>query len=334
MMVLAYTVFMPGADGLLQRDGYIYFGAFGAALMVVSVMGSAAGQHTLVARLPEQKPPPFSLKGAFAEIFDAFSERSFLIFAAGALAAYINQGMTFSILNYLNLFVWQFDEDDLVLFPATLFLSVVLMFLIVGPMHRRWGKAKSAAIAAILGMVIGLTPYALRLIGWWPEAGTAASTYGYLAFLLFGNTLGVIMMISASSMIAEIVEAFEERTHRRAEAAFYSGNWLVQKCATGAGIFLTGQIIAFSQLSSDAEVGAVPEGVITDMILTYAIATAILAIIAAFFLGNFPISREQHEARLDRLAERNRKASRDEAAGPVSASASGPVAKPTADPAE
>ena len=29
MMVLAYTVFMPGAEGLLQRDGYTSFGIFG-----------------------------------------------------------------------------------------------------------------------------------------------------------------------------------------------------------------------------------------------------------------------------------------------------------------
>ena len=45
MMVLAYTVFMPGPEGLLQQDGYIVFGIFGAILMAVSVIGSAYGQH-------------------------------------------------------------------------------------------------------------------------------------------------------------------------------------------------------------------------------------------------------------------------------------------------
>ncbi|AWW75673.1 sugar transporter [Erythrobacter sp. KY5] len=305
MMALAYTVFMPGADGLLQEDGYIYFGAFGAALMAISVIGSAAGQHYLVARLPEHKPPPFSLKGAFSEIFDAFSEKSFLIFAAGALAAYISQGMTFSILNYLNLFVWQLKENELILFPATLFLSVVLMFVIVGPMHREWGKARSAAIAALGALVIGFTPYALLLAGLWFERGTPASTYGYFLFLLFGNTLGVVMMISATSMIAEIVEAFEERTHRRAEAAFYSGNWLIQKCATGAGIFLTGQIIGLAQLSTDADPGSVPGAVVNDMVLYYGSASIILALIAAYWLGSFPIGREEHEARLERLHRRH-----------------------------
>ncbi|MEE4201889.1 MFS transporter [Erythrobacter sp.] len=304
MMVLAYTVFMPGQDGLLQQEGYFAFGLFGAVLMAASVIGSAAGQHYLVARLPETRPAPFTFKGAFAEIFEAFSEKSFLIFGAGALAAYVSQGMLFSILNYLNLFVWQLTQTDLILLPATLFLSVVLMFVVVGPMHRAWGKAKTAMIAAIGSMMIGLTPYALLLAGIWPEVGTAASTYGYFAFLLFGNTLGVVMMISATSMIAEIVEAFEERTYRRAEAAFYSGNWLIQKCATGAGIFVTGQIIGAAGLAADADPGAVPAQTIADMVLYFGGASAVLALIAAYWLGRFPISRAEHEARLERLAAR------------------------------
>jgi len=302
MMVLAYTVFLPGAEGRLQEGGYLPFGIFGAILMAVSVIGSAAGQHYLVAKLPENKPPPFTVKGVFAEIFDAFSQWPFLIFAGGALAAYVSQGMTFSITNYVNLFVWQLDETEELLYALVLGSSVLMMFLTVGPLHHRFGKPKSAAIGAIGSLLFGLTPYVLLLAGLWPDAGSSASTAIYFSFVLFGNTLGIVMMVSATSMIAEVIEDYEEKTHRRAEAAFYSGNWMVQKCATGAGIFLTGQIIAFSQLSSDAEVGAVPQTVLTDMIVTYGSATAVLAVLAALFLANFPISRDDHEARVERLA--------------------------------
>ncbi len=304
MMILAYTVFMPGQEGLLQQGGYAPFGIFGGVLIAVSVIGSALGQHHLVARLPAQRPPPFSFKGAFAEIADAFSERSFLIFAAGGLAAYVAQGMTFSISNYLNLFVWKLSRNDLVLYPVVLFLSVVLMFVIVGPLHRGWGKAPTAAVAAIGGAVMSLAPYGLLLAGLWPEPGTPASTFGFFGFLLLGNTLGVVMMISATSMIAEIVEAFEERTHRRAEGAFYSGNWLIQKCATGAGIFVTGQIIGLSGLAQGADPSTTPFAVIETMVLCFGAATIVLALIAAWWLGRFPISRIEHDARLERLAHR------------------------------
>jgi len=308
MMVLAYTVFMPGQNGLLQQEGYPAFGIFGAVLMAVAVLGSAIGQHHIVAQLPAHKPPPFSLKEAFSEIIEAFSEKAFLIFAAGGLAAYITQGMTFSISNYLNIFVWRLDSlafswapawlNGLTAYPFVLAISVVGMFLIVSPMHNRFGKPKSAAIGAIASLVFGLVPYGLFLAGFWPQTGSLSSTLLYFVFVIFANMFGVVIMISASSMVAEIVEAFEERTGRRAEGAFYSGNWLVQKCATGFGAALTGQIIAISQLEPGVDPASVAHDVLATMIIAFAAAAIVLALIAAYWLGRFPITREQHEARI------------------------------------
>lgn len=308
MMVLAYTVFMPGENGLLQQEGYPAYGMFGAVLMVIAVLGSAYGQHHIVARLPEKKPAPFNLKAAFGEILEAFSERAFLIFAAGGLAAYVSQGMTFSISNYLNVYVWQLDRvtfegapewlNGLTAYPFALGVSVLGMFMIVGPMHHRLGKPKSAAVAAIIALVVGLTPYALFLAGMWPPVASLASTFLYYAFTVFANMFGIVVMISATSMIAEIVEAFEDRTGRRAEGSFYSGNWLVQKCATGLGAALTGQIIAISQLKQGADPTMVSFSVLSTMIIAFSIATAVLALLAAFWLGRFPITREDHEARI------------------------------------
>ena len=311
MMILAYSVFMPGENGLLKQDGYATFGIFGAILMAISVLGSALGQHSLVAQLPPSKPPPFSLRAAFSEILEAFSEKAFLIFAAGGLAAYVSQGMTFSISNYVNVFVWQIDKvtfpfgpdwlTGLTAYPIALFISVVMMFFLVGPMHRHWGKPKSAAYSAIIALVLLLIPFGLLLAGLWPEVGTLRSTLMVFAFLIFANLFGVVVMISASSMIAEIVEAFEERTGRRAEGSFYSGNWLVQKCATGVGIFLTGQIIALSQLAPGTRPEDVDFSVIQTMVLTYGGASIVLALITAFWLGRFPIDRAEHEARIAAL---------------------------------
>ena len=312
MMVLAYTVFMAGEDGLLNREGYRAWAVTGGCLIVLSVMGSAWGQHKLVAHLPETKPAPFTIKACFEEIFEAFRERAFLIFAAGGLAAYINQGLTFSLTNYLTLYVWRLDTAQmpllpegvtaLSLYPLALFLSAILMFFVVGPMHKRLGKPKSAAFSAIGTVVFTLVPYMALYAGIWPPLNTAVSGLVLLGLLMIGNTLGIVVLISASSMIAEIVEAYLERTGRRAEGAFYSGNWLVQKCATGLGIFLTGQVLSFISFSRDAAPGEVPDATIDSLILFYALATSVLMAIAAFWLGRFPINREDHEARVSALA--------------------------------
>lgn len=305
MMVLAYTVFLTGPGGMLEPEGYLMFGIVGGIVMAISVLGSALGQHRLVAGYPPHRAPPFTWRGAFSEIVDSFRERAFLIYAAGALAANISQGLTFSLTNYVNIFVWRFDSAQLQVFPAILFLSVILMFFIVGPMHRRFGKPKSAVIGALGAVGVILVPFSLLLLGLWPDVGTLESAALFYSFLLVSNTMGVVTAISGSSMIAEIVEAYQERTGRRAEGTFYAGNWFVQKCATGGGILLGGQIVALSGLAPNASPDAVPGEVVTQMVLLYGGSIAVLGVLAAYWLGRFPIDREQHEARLallDKLA--------------------------------
>ena len=302
MMVLAFTVFMNGPNGILTKEGYGPFGIAGAIIMVVSVIGSAAGLHHRVAKLPAVRPPPFSIGTAFQEIREAFSERAFLIFAGGALAAYVSQGLTFSLSQYLNSFVWIFSPLAFQLYPVVLGISALIMFAIVSPLHRRFGKPRTAAVAALMAFGFGFAPYVLLLIGAWPEAGSTASTGFYYLFLIAANTSGIVSMISATSMVAEIVEAFQQRTGRRAEGSFYSGNWLVQKCATGMGIFLSGQIVAIAQLPASAVPGEVERSAIVTLVLLYGAISGLLAAITAFFMVRFPISREDHEARLEALA--------------------------------
>ena len=318
MMVMAFTVFLPTPEAQLQTEGYAQYGVFGAVVIALSVIGSAAGQHRIVARLPKERPPPFSISGAFAEIFDAFRERAFIIYALGALAAYVAQGMTFSVTQYVNLYVWQFNELAFQTYPAVLFVSVLIMFVTVGPLHRKWGKPKTAAVSAIASFLLYFTPYALLLLGLWPQTGGTASTVTLFAFLIFANTASVIALISATSMVAEIVEAFEERTGKRAEGTFYSGNWLVQKCATGGGILVTSLIVQSIGLEPGTPPSEVAGDTVNRLALLYLLAAAGLTAFAAYWLGRFPITREEHEAR---VAARRTKPEHPAPADPIDAAA-------------
>lgn len=296
ILYLAYNVFLT--DGPTERTGYDIYGLFGAALIVISTLVSAAGQHSRVAHLPEVRPPPFALKVAFREIVEAFSERAFLILAAGAIAAYVSQGMTFALSNYLFYIVWEFTASALMVYPFVLLASVVIVFVTLNPLHLRFGKARTAAATTLLSMVFWLIPYSLRFAGFWPEIGSTASTALLFAFILASNTFGVMVLVSASSMVADIVEAFEERSGRRAEGSFYSGNWFVQKCATGLGILAAGIIVSVSGLPAGAQPGTVASPVIDSLIVQYTMLIAILGCISAWWLARFPIDRKAHEARL------------------------------------
>ena len=265
-----------------------------------------------MARWPDHKPAPFAIRSCCAEITEAFSEKAFLIFATGGLAAYISQGLTFSLNNYLILFVWRLDTaplpflpdsvTGLTIYPLALAISAVLMFLTVAPFHARFGKPMSAAICAVGSAALTTLPYALYIAGMWPPLDTAQSAMLLLGLLIIGNTMSIIVLVSATSMVAEIVESYLERTGRRSEGSFYSVNWLIQKCATGLGIFFSGQVLAAISFPADADPDLVPQTVIVDLMLYYLAATIGLMLFAAFWLARFPITREEHEARLARLA--------------------------------
>ncbi|MGB7372555.1 MFS transporter [Pontixanthobacter sp.] len=301
MILLAYTVFLPG-DAQLQPQGYASFGLFGGALIFISVMASALGQHRRVAHLPAIKPGPFTVKGTFSEIIEAFSERAFLFLAAGAIGAFISQGMTFSMKLYLYNFVWEFSAAAFVFYPIVLFLSVVIVFLTLGPLHRRFGKHRVAAVSTLIALVLWTTPYLLRLAGIWPEIGDTASHALVYAFVLGSNVFAVMVMVSASSMVADIVEAFEERSGRRAEGSFFSGYWFIQKCATGLGILLSGLIVDAAGIPNGAQPGEVASRILDNFTILYVGVSIILALFSAYWLNRFPIHRADHEARIASLS--------------------------------
>jgi len=159
----------------------------------------------------------------------------------------------------------------------------------------RVGLGARRVTVSTVGLPVGIEAMA----GWgWP-LGLAISLHAPLDDLRAELVPPARRISIASLMAASLV--YQERTGRRAEGSFYSGNWFVQKCATGGGILVGGQVIALSNLPAGAAPEAVSQDVITQMILLYCGAITVLGCIAAYWLGRFPIDRAQHEARVAAL---------------------------------
>ena len=164
--------------------------------------------------------------------------------------------MTFSITQYVNLYVWQFNAR-LPALSGRPVLRVVLMFVIVGPAAPRAGASPIGSAGRIRRTGVLLQPlHSAVLAGPGRKPAPPPPPRCFTSSSICANTASVVSIISATSMVAEIVEAFEERTGKRAEGTFYSGNWLVQKCATGGGILLTslGRSIDLAPGTPQAEV--------------------------------------------------------------------------------
>ena len=299
MLLLAYGVFLPSS--MLAREGYREFGIAGAVLMLGSVLISAWGQHSTIAHYPAKIPEKTTLGGSAAEILSCFRQPAFVVVLLSIVAAVTSTGITFSISNYLYLFVWQFSPGAFRIYPFLLFASVIGSFFLAGPLHKRWGKRDTGVASALIGTVFWIAPLLLRHFGIWPADGSNAATGSLFAFAFVSNMASVISSISIWSMVADVVEVAEQETGRRSEGTFAAGAFFASKCSTGLGIFVTGFLLSFAGMPQGAKPGMVDAAVVDRLALSYAGVVALLGITVALILRRFPITRADHEARLAML---------------------------------
>lgn len=307
MFFLANSVFLRSTPehpiGQLNPDGYWYYGMVGAGLMAATVLLSALGQHKRVAHWPVTKPEPTTARHALGEIVQSLRHPAALILLGASAIAITGMQMTFTISNYLYLFVWQFSEGAFALLPFMLLASVVVSFVVTSGLHRRFGKRETAVVAGIISLVLWITPFMLRYLGMWPEIGTTTSSSLLFAFIFIANINGVIVMISAQSMMADVVEASMLETGRRTEGVFAAGWMFVQKVATACGIGITGVLIQWSGLPKGAVPGQILPEVIDALTLAYCSIVVVAAVFSTIIFLRFPITRADHEARVKMLAE-------------------------------
>lgn len=309
MLFLAYGVFLvsdkEGQVGQLLAEGYWMYGLTGAILMGISVLLSAIGQHKALAHLPATQPEKTTAVEALKEIWASVSHPAYLVLISTVAFAAVSTQVTYVLSNYLYIFVWRFPESWFKAYPWLLFGSVIIAFFLVAYFNRIWGKKDSAFRFMFMNAGFWITPFLLFLAGLWPQTGTNLSTALVFGFFFVANCSGVIIQISIASMIADVVEASEEKTGRRSEGLLYAGNLFVQKCATGAGILIGGFIISMAGLPEKADPANVPAPVIDALVMGYIGTILVLGIGVLWRIQKFPISRADHEERVRKLAERN-----------------------------
>jgi GPH family glycoside/pentoside/hexuronide:cation symporter len=299
ILLLAYGAFFGGPKGLVDPDGYFPYALTGALLMAGAVLFSAAGQHKWIAASNvDHAKPAGGLRHILGEMRETLSNRAFLWLAFAALFGFINQGITFSLTNYLLGFFWQLDRIEMIIYVFLLFGTMIAAFVFVTPISARLGKRDGAILAGAIALLINSGIYFAYIQGVFPGLPGKPSVATMFALVFFANTFSIMLMILSSSMMADVVEASQSETGRRSEGLFFAGYFFMQKCATGIGIFIAGLILSLASFPANAKPGQVESGVLGNLALGYMLAILVLGTMGLLVMRRFPISRADHEARL------------------------------------
>jgi glycoside/pentoside/hexuronide:cation symporter, GPH family len=309
MLILAFGVFLaPDAGhpvGLLNRGGYRAYGLFGAGLIILATMVSSLTTHRRLARLPDEAPTHLPPLETLRQMLKTLSNRPYLTLLGSTFFAYATNGVAFSVTTYMMSYVWQMPQSGFLAYSITLFGGVVGAFFLVGAVQARIEKRTGAFVLGVLSVTVAVSPYALRLLGLFPENGSPALIPLLFTIVTIGNSFGVGSIMLGQSMAADVVEASQHETGKRSEGIFFSGYFFTQKCATGSGLFLTGIILSAVHFPRSAKPGQVALPILDNLILIYLIVLLILGLSSSFLISRFSISRADHEERVRALAAQN-----------------------------
>jgi len=302
MLILAYSVFFR-TSGETDAAGYVGYSLTGALLMSGAVLLSAAGQHRYIARpSPPRTAAPGNVTHIIGEMRETLSNRAFLWLVFAALFGFVNQGITFSLTNYLIGFVWKLDQFEKTAYAVMLFFTMIAAFVLVTPLARKLGKRDGAIAAGAFSLTVNSLMYLLYYFELFPGMPDRPSVTLMFTLIFVANTAAIMLMVLSSSMMTDVVEASQSETGRRSEGLFFAGYFFMQKCATGIGIFAAGIILSLAAFPRSASPGEVPAGVLESLALGYVVAVLAIGIVGLGVMRRFPIDRASHEARLAALS--------------------------------
>lgn len=303
---LALSVFLvPDADhpfGQLNPAGYADYGWAAGAAMLTAILISAAGTHR---HIPNLRPPPpkrrFVPAQVARDIIQILSRRALLVLLGAGLFAGTAIGLAAALTNYFLTFFWALSADQIAIVLASYLISAFIALPGATILSRRFGKKWAAIMLWSAGIVLGPLALLLRLAGWFPANGDPALVpilfiHGAVTIALF-----IANNILVASMIADVVEAGQIETGRRAEGLFFAANSFIQKFTSGIGIYSAGLVLALIGFPEGVEPGQVPPDVLSHLVEVYVPVITLLFLGAIGFVQAYPIDRATHEANLARL---------------------------------
>jgi len=280
LLILAagYGIFRLNEAGNMTRENYADYALAGAITMFVAVLVSALGTHRRYARPLPGEPHQPSLR----EMAHCLKFKPFLLLLLAGFFAFANQGVTFALTNYNLGYIWKLGTAEQVAYAFALFGGVALALVIARWAGRRYGKPRAAVRLAIVTTLVGMTPYALFVAGQVP-ALTPMQTLGFiLPFITVSTAASIGVMITGASMMADVTTESYRITGRQQEGVFYAGYFFMQKCVTGVGIFLSGQILGLIGFPERADPATIAPAIIDNLALTYMLITLTLGTLTAW----------------------------------------------------
>ncbi|MFU8814494.1 MAG: MFS transporter [Pseudomonadales bacterium] len=315
------------SHGQFRAEAYSPFALTLAVLMVGSILISAWGTRSQIARLPQVTGPVIKLSvigvlvRMFNEIALALTNRSFRWLFIGVLIVFMMVGIDSALNLHMNTYFWELSSRDNFAFFAAYPLGIMLGALFTRRLNQWFDKKPSIVVGTAWWALCQILPVVLRLLGWFPENGTT-ELVTTLVLVKFVQGIGVVQaLITFGSMVADIVDEHELATGKRQEGVFFASVSFSGKFTSGIGSVVGGvalDLISWPRGPEIRTAADVPPETLIWLGLIYGPIVAGFGVVSVWCYSKHNLDRRRHAEIVTELAERRRvQAAASEAASPA-----------------
>lgn len=308
IMALAYNAFMKeeadGSGGLLARDGYTSFAWVTGAIIFTAIFVSTRLLHTRLKHVECVSARIISLRDHLREMIATLYSRPFFILAGAAVLIAIGSGVGSSLNSYWLFYFYRFSQAEMTMIAMP--IMVGMLFAAMTPnVTAKFGKRNAAIILCWVYVCSSSLPVLVRIHGLLPHSSAEMLGLVMLQSALAPGSM-IMLLITMSSMAADLVEEAEVRTHRRAEGLLLAANGLLRKATMGLGALGGGLILTAAEFPQSVERTEVPESILLEMGALYLTLKLLLFVGATALLLSYRYDKTAHNADLQKLARRRR----------------------------
>ena len=311
MLIATFALFLVPTKaqpvGILNHAGYLTYGVVAAAVMVLSILVSAAGTHSRIKgfRRPPAKPRT-SIREIARQMIATLSHRSLIMVTIAGLFSGMASGMGNALNTYFGTYFWRFTAAQLAVIGLAILLATALAVVIAPMVSARFEKKQGFVVSAFASLFVNNITMTLKLLGLLPPSGSSALLLIFFVSITIGATLAITSGILISSMIVDVVEDNEKKTGRRSEGLISASLSFVNKATSGLGLLAGSVLIDLVHLPTNASpdvVDRIAPHAVRDLVLIYMPLQIALWIVAISLITGYRIDRKTHESTLAELAQ-------------------------------
>ncbi|MDG2449868.1 MAG: MFS transporter, partial [Saprospiraceae bacterium] len=202
------------SNGLLNKAAYPTFALLCGLLIVLIILVSTWGTREAIPHLPQASAHQNQLtsRQLLSSLGTAFKMLSFRSLVFFNMLMYVGLGVGVIFTPYYCAYYFGLSTQDMAVLPISSAVGGFLSLIIAPSLGDKIGKKWTTVMGALITGSCFALPFILRMLGLFPENGTATILPIYILTLIGAYTALVMVLSLIPSMMADVVDEFELKT--------------------------------------------------------------------------------------------------------------------------